>query len=139
MNFTLQRLLTARKAGKQIDAPIVLSLVPNTRFWELYRWPVIETTCRVDNLHMALARLDVLIVHMGANPADLILLCESIIQFEPHHLEVWHMRNQNSAIVIDDHVFSGKEDWNPMIRVELNEIESEIWGQNAPNHLAMVN
>ena len=115
MTFTLNRLLKARKAGKSIDVPIVLSMFNGAKFWELYRWPVIRAHHMVDHEYMALSRLDVLVAHMGTNPADLILLCESIIQFEPKNLEVWDMRKDWSVSVIQNFTFWGQRVPNPVV------------------------
>jgi hypothetical protein len=102
INFTLERLLSARKAGRQIDSKIVLSLVDHVRFWEKYRWPTIRINNLVDPGFLALTGLDVLIVHMDYAQKDMLLLLEAIMQFNPLHLETWDLREGHSKSVICD-------------------------------------
>jgi len=118
INFTLERLLKARKAGKQINTPIVLSLVDHVRFWEIYRWPVIRIKPTVSQEHVALVGLDVLIVHLNYTQKEMILLLESIMQFQPRNLETWDLREGCSIAVIENYRFWGQHVPNPTTMLE---------------------
>ena len=118
INFTLERLLKARKAGRQIDTTIVLSLVDHVRFWEQYRWPVIRIHWGIDPNFLALAGLDVVIVHLKYTQKDMLLLLESIMQFNPQNLETWDLREKNSKSVISDYRWFLHEVPRPTILLE---------------------
>ena len=124
INFTLERLLKARKAGKEINTPIVLSLVDHVRFWEKYRWPVIRTHNLVDPGFLALAGLDVLIVHLSYTQKDMLLLLEAIMQFNPQNLETWDLREEHSISVISDYRWFLQHVPKPTIFLEMESAEN---------------